>query len=121
MTFFTTFQDGSQQQSTAGIVGPFVAIDVPPTLALTLAENRPVHLLGLQDICSAGLDRLNDAVVACMLFGGATDALEVIAALLAAGYKGPVLVVAPRLPDGALVLHELKRAAGDLHITLVQV
>ncbi|NEX45148.1 hypothetical protein G3572_02950 [Rhodobacter sp. ETT8] len=99
--------------------GPFVSIALPAALVAELAGARPVWKLTHDDIPGANLAQLKDAVVACLLMGGKTDALDVLAALTAAGYAGAVLVIAPPMPNPRMIERELARAAKTMKVTLL--
>ncbi|MBN2630576.1 MAG: hypothetical protein JXR75_08560 [Rhodobacteraceae bacterium] len=123
MTVYNSFPDNGSDKppQKTGTVGPFVGIGLPIPLAKVIAADRPILSLDPETIGSAGLNHLQDAVVACLLLGGKMDALDVIAALVAANYRGPLMVVAPPLPDGRMVVRELEAAGPGLKIILVQV
>ena len=100
--------------------GPLIGIGLPQALALHLADKkRPVVALLPQDIALAGLDQIENALIGCLLLGGEVDALDILADLAAAGYRGAVVVIAPPLPDLAMVERELKRAARGMTVSLV--
>lgn len=103
----------------AGRLGPLIGIGLPPGLAARLAGPRPVLSLDPEQIATAGLDRLTDAVVACLLLGSQMDATDVIAQLQAAGYRGQVTVVAPPMPDPRMVERELVHLASAIQVQLV--
>lgn len=79
---------------------------------------RLVHVgsLGLTADLLARL--LPDAVIV-PLFGPWSDALDLAERLQALGYRGALLVLAPPLPDRALVLRELTGAAPGLQVRLL--
>lgn len=121
MTFLNATPDGSAPRptGTAGPLGPFVCIGLPQALAARLAGPRPILSIDPKAIPSAGLNRLEDAVVGCLLLGSKVDALDIIEDLFNAGYCGAVTVVAPPMPDPRMVERELKSAARTMTITLV--
>ncbi|MFN4153238.1 MAG: hypothetical protein ACK4HF_01165 [Paracoccaceae bacterium] len=120
MTFLTASPDDNEPRpgNPAGRVGPFVGIGLPQALAIALAGPRPIIMIDAGAIPVAGLNRLEDAEVGCLLLGWEVDALDVIAMLLAVGYRGAVTVVAPPLPDPAMVERELSRASRAITVTL---
>ena len=99
-------------------LGPCVGIGLPRDVALKLAEGRPILSVDPSMIANAGLDRLQGAIVACMLFGGEMDAVDVILSLVKAGYTGPVVVGAPPMPSPRMVQAELSRAGKGLKVKL---
>lgn len=99
--------------------GPFVGIGMPPALAVSLAGKRRVIELEPEAIPTAGLDKIDDPMVGCLLLGTKADALDIIADLFEAGYRGPVTVVAPPLPNPKMVERELSRAAKPMAVKLV--
>lgn len=84
-----------------------------------LAGPRPVLSLDPEMIGQAGLNRLSDAVVGCLLLGSQMDAIDVLQKLQAAGYRGQVMVVAPPMPDPRMVERELVLLAPGLSIRLI--
>ncbi|RGP36111.1 hypothetical protein [Pseudotabrizicola alkalilacus] len=99
--------------------GPFVGIGLPQALAVALAGKRRIMALDPEAIATAGLDQIEDPMVGCLLLGGKVDALDIIADLIEAGYRGPVTVVAPPLPNPKMVERELSRAAKPMTVKLV--
>jgi alkanesulfonate monooxygenase SsuD/methylene tetrahydromethanopterin reductase-like flavin-dependent oxidoreductase (luciferase family) len=102
-----------------GRLGPLIGIGLPPGLAARLAGPRPVLSLDPEQIAQSGLDRLTDAVVACLLLGSQMDAIDVIAQLRVAGYRGQVTVVAPPMPNPRMVERELVQLAPSMQVQLV--
>jgi hypothetical protein len=100
-------------------MGAFVGIGLPQSLAVQLAGQRPVLALDPAMIETAGLGRLDDAMVGCFLFGNQLDASDVIERLVRSGYRGSVTVVAPPLPDPRMVQRELESCGPSLTITLL--
>ncbi|MDR7125331.1 hypothetical protein [Pseudotabrizicola sp. 4114] len=99
--------------------GPFVGIGLPMALAVALAGKRRVVALEPEAIATAGLDQIEDPMIGCLLLGSKADALDIIADLVEAGYRGPVTVVAPPLPNPRMVERELSRAAKPMAVKLV--
>lgn len=105
--------------SQADGTGPFVAIGLADDIALRLAGTRALLRLDAGRIAADTVAALHDPVLACSLLDPDMDALEVIAALVAAGYRGVLRVVAPPLPNPKMVERELARAASGMTVTLV--
>lgn len=117
-----TVSDTPSDPDNPGLRGqarPLICIGLPPMLAPDLGGKRPVVSLLPQDIPLAGLQGVQDALIACMLLGGDADAQDVLAALADAGYRGAVIVIAPHLPDPAMVERELAQLAPGMTVTLV--
>jgi len=108
----------SHSSGPASALGPWVGIGVPPDIALRLAGARPILSLDPGLIAAAGLDRLNGAVVACMLLGDQMDAVDIILLLVEAGFRGEVMVIAPPMPSPRMVQRELSRLGKGLKIKL---
>ena len=121
MTFLNAPPDSNEPRGSGriGKLGPFVSIGLPDALASILAGARPILALDPAKIDSAGLHRLDNAMVACLLFGSKMDATDVIEHLAQAGYRGAVTVVAPALPDPRMVERELAQAARSIMVTVV--
>lgn len=121
MTILNATPDGNPPRpgGTTGSQGPFVGIGLPAALAVTLAGSRPILSLEAEAIPTAGLHQLEDVVVGCLLLGSKVDALDIIADLFEAGYRGSVTVVAPPMPNPRMVERELKSAAKMMTVTLV--
>lgn len=99
--------------------GPLICIGLPQALARRLGGNRDVVSLRARDIAFARIDRMENALIACPLLGPEADALDILAALVRAGYRGEVVVVSPSLPDPAMVERELAQAAPGMSVALV--
>lgn len=123
--FGLTFVNATPEKSplrghgSAGPLGPFVGISLPPGLSSVLAGPRPVLSLDPDMIQQAGLHRLTDAVVGCLLLGSQMDAIDVLRQLQEAGYRGQVMVVAPPMPDPRMVERELTLLAPGLSVRLI--
>ncbi|WP_146036497.1 hypothetical protein [Pseudotabrizicola formosa] len=102
-----------------GRTSPFISIGLPQVLARHCAGPRPLFSVAPQDIAQAGLHRMSDALIACMLLGSEVDALDILAELTAAGYRGTVVVIAPPLPDPGMVERELALAAPGMTVSLL--
>ncbi|MFN7224138.1 MAG: hypothetical protein ACK4MS_08970 [Paracoccaceae bacterium] len=101
-------------------LGPFVAIGLPQVLAAALAADRPILLLEPDMISTAGLSALENAIVGCRLLGAQVDAIDVIARLVAAEYRGPLIVVTPPLPNPRMVERELALVADGMKVRLIE-
>lgn len=99
--------------------GHFVSIGLPDDLTARLAGPRAIRSITPDAIADAGLHRLDNAEIGCLLMGPTLDALDIIAALLAAGFRGSVTVIAPPLPNPRMVEQELKSAATPLPVRLL--
>ena len=111
--------DGNAPRPTGATRGPFVGIGLPQALAMILAGTRPLMALEPEAIPTAGLDKLTDPMVGCLLLGQRMDAVDIIADLFEAGYRGAVTVVAPPLPNPKMVERELSRAAKPMTVKLL--
>lgn len=110
---------GDPPEPTAPPPGPFIGIGLPQGLAALLAGQRPLLMLPPEAIPTAGLHETEDAVVGCMLLGNTVDALDIIADLGKAGFRGSVTVISPPLPNPRMVELELSRAARPMTVRLV--
>lgn len=110
----------NQPPGASGATGHFIGIGLPDALAADLAGARQILAIRPEDIANAGLHQMPDPIVACLLLGGKTDAMDIISTLSSAGYTGAVMVVAPPLPNPRMVERELNRAAKPMMVTLVQ-
>ena len=108
-----------QPPGASGATGHFVGIGLPEALAADLAGTRQILAIRPEDIATASLHQMPDSIVACLLLGGKTDAMDIIGNLSSAGYTGAVMVVAPPLPNPRMVERELNRAAKPMMVTLV--
>ncbi len=97
----------------------FLSVGLPVLVALAMAGTRPLRRVCLCDLSVARIQAEGADLVACPLIAGATDALEVIVVLHAAGFAGTLLVVAPPLPNPGMVEAELRAAARSLRVRLV--
>lgn len=80
---------------------------------------HPVTHLNFAGLTPATLRRLAPTTVVMPLIFAAQDAIDVIAQLEAWAYAGRIVVIAPALPDSAMVQAEL-RALGPQHrLTLI--
>ena len=100
-------------------MGAFVAIGLPEKLARYLAGQRGMSTLDPDQIATAWFDQMDIAEIGCLLLGSKGDALDIIAALHLAGYRGLVTVIAPPMPDPHMVERELKSAAKAMTVRLV--
>lgn len=89
----------------------FSASDVTPL--------HPLVHLHFADLTPAFLAVLAPVSVVLPLIFGRHDALEVVEALEAMHYGGHILVVAPALPDPAMVQRELRAAGPCNRLTLI--
>lgn len=119
MALVNATPDGNAPRPNGPTPGPFVGIGLPQALAVALAGKRRVITLDPEAIATAGLDQIEDPMVGCLLLGSKVDALDIIADLVKAGYRGPVTVVAPPLPNPKMVERELSRAAKPMTVKLV--
>lgn len=97
----------------------FVSVGLPEQVAQALAGGRTLCKLGLGDVTALRLAEERADVIGCPLMSGAVDALCVIAALEEARFGGTLLVVAPALPDPAMVERELRAATKGFSLRLV--
>ena len=102
-----------------GHIAPLIGIGLPPNLALHFGGKRPVMSVLPQDIPHAGLNRVANALIVCQILGDEADALDILAGLARAGYRGRVLVITPPLPDPAMVERELAQVAQGMTISLM--
>lgn len=122
MTFFDPSPEDESGKSprTSGAVGPFIAIGLPTDLSFALAGDRPVITLHPDAIESADLDQVTGAVAGCLLLGTQADAMDVIERLVAAKYRGALMILSPPLPNAAMVKRELTALAKGISITLAE-
>lgn len=73
---------------------------------------------GLSSLDRALLDRIAPHWVVCPLLADGFDATQVISRLLQLGYTGQVMVIAPKLPDPAMVERELRALAPGMRLSL---
>ncbi len=106
-------------EATAAPSVPFLSVDLPPQQALRLAEGRPIIRLSAASIGQAEFPRDPALRLGCPLFGSDSDAMCIAEALSAAGFPGEMLVLAPRLPNPALVEKELRAAAHGFRLRLI--
>ncbi len=73
----------------------------------------------------AGLDRsllsrVSPDAIAFSLIGAAADATQVLSLLNGCGYVGEAIILAPRLPNRAMVARELASLAPSVALTLLE-
>ncbi|WP_435259226.1 hypothetical protein ACSBLW_05485 [Thioclava sp. FR2] len=97
----------------------FLAIELPVGITALLAEGRDVQSIRTTDLET--LEPSINAVIcaACPLFFENGDAMQVIEILEAIGYFGPLLVVAPKLPNHQMVQTELSRECRKIKVSLI--
>lgn len=98
----------------------FVSFGLPPDLIVSLSDGRPVVILDPSQISKDQMNGLRHAQMGCELFQKNGDALTIIEALRAAGATGHLLIVAPRIPDPAMVERELRKAAKGFSVSLIE-
>lgn len=89
-----------------------------------IAPKGPIPLPGAVQRASAELSaaliaELQPERIVLPLFAGPCDAMTVIEELEALGYRGKIVVIAPRLPKPALVERELRAAGPGERLFLV--
>ena len=99
----------------------FLALDC----AQLIAPQGPILLEDVThqrfaDLTAEALLALAPSTVIMPLFAGAHDALSMVEALEAMGFRGRILVIAPPLPRPALVERELRSAGPGPRLMLVQ-
>lgn len=82
-------------------------------------EAESIVALPLARLCAALLAEIAPTLVIAPLLDGCVDFLDIGARLTAAGYAGPVHVLAPPLPDLAAVARELASRFPGLDITIL--
>jgi hypothetical protein len=95
-----------------GRIGAEAAQMLPP-------ESAPVVVGTLGRLTASLVDRVAPEMVILPLMADGQDAVQVIARLEELCYAGQVLVLAPPLPDPAMVERELRVAAPGLRLQLV--
>ncbi len=122
MTLFNSFPEEPSPRSVGkdDSLGPFVSIGMPQALAAALAGDRPILMLDPALIATAGLKKLENSVVGCRLLGNQLDAVDVIDGLVAAGYRGPLIIITPPLPDLRMVERELSQRAEGMKVRLIE-
>lgn len=98
----------------------FVSIALPAQLARVQAGDRTLITLSVRDITKDRMADLQNTRMGCELFAGQDDAFAIISALSEAQFTGHLTVIAPPLPDPAMVERELQEMAGRLSVTLIQ-
>lgn len=84
-----------------------------------VADLHSGHHIAFKDISTQSLRRLAPKVVVCPLVSAEFDAIQLLERLNALGYAGQCLVISAKLPQQALVLAELNRAAGPIRVRLI--
>lgn len=97
----------------------FVSLGLPDRIATAFAGAHPVIALRVDEISANRLASLNIAIMACPLMAEDFDAMMVVQALKRAGYRGALSVIAPRLPDVAMVERELRALSPDIGVTII--
>lgn len=97
----------------------FVSVGLPAQLAQELAGQYPVVELLAEELSVATLSAQSIMLIGCPLFGASFDAMQIAESLVAAGFTGRLLVVAPALPNVAMVERELQAMASPLTISLI--
>lgn len=97
----------------------FLAIELPAGLTALLAEGRDIVSVRSAELEALGSRIASTACAACPLFFDGGDAIQIIELLEASGYGGPLLVVAPKLPNHRMVQAELSREARRLKVSLI--
>jgi hypothetical protein len=114
---------GTQMDQTPEAVtrarGVFLGIALPEPLALAFAGQRRLVLCSAPEVTAETIAAMGPELVGCQLVGHGTDAMAVISALEAAGYRGLLAVIAPRLPDPGMVERELRSAARHVRVNLI--
>ncbi len=97
-----------------------VAIGLSQGLGRIIAGDRYLESLDVSEITKERMARLQGTLMACELFTSKGDALGVIAALVAAGASGHLVVIAPPLPDPSMVERELRAQIFGFSLSLSQ-
>lgn len=96
-----------------------ISIGLSQSEARVLSENRPVIPLSAAELTGTELARHDIALVCCPIWHNGIDALDVTAALALAGYTGVLAIITPKLPNKAMVLRELRRAARGIEFRFI--
>lgn len=110
---------GEEPPGTAPVTGIVVAVGLPEVLLPVIANGREVIRTAPAALTQDWLSGRTIATIACPLIGVRVDAISVIEHLNAIGFRGHLTVVAPRVPNAAMVHKELCAAAEDFEIVLI--
>lgn len=109
----------AQLATAATAEGVFLSLGLPQTIAEAFAGGHPVITMAVADISREALAPLTIDFAACPLMAEGTDAMLVIQALKAAGYRGTLTVIAPRLPNVGMVEAELRGVCPDIRVKII--
>jgi hypothetical protein len=114
--------EGGMDGTMAGRRPPVVVVQSPalPARVLALPHRHAVLPLPFTAVTRGLLDRLGPRAVALALFCPRHDATAVLKRLAQLGYRGRVFLLAPPLPDAAMVERELARQFPSLRLRVAQ-
>lgn len=111
-------EGGEEPPGTAPVTGIVVAVGLPEALIPVTANGREVIRTVPAALTPAWLSGRPIATIVCPLIGVQVDAISVIEHLNAIGFRGHLTVVAPRVPNPAMVHRELC-AAAEFEVVLI--
>jgi hypothetical protein len=111
--------DRAQPAPSARAEGVFLSLGLPRGIAEAFAGGHPIITMAVADLSREVLASLAIAIIACPLMAEDTDAMLVIQALKAAGYRGTLTVIAPRLPNVGMVEAELRGLCPDIGVKII--
>lgn len=97
----------------------FLALDIPLEIAAMLSSDHRVHVTSHRFLSDLAIPLSEISAVACPLISDQSDASQVIEDLEAMGFRGVLMVVAPKLPDPGMIQAELRRQAHKIKVTLI--
>lgn len=77
--------------------------------------------IDIADLTAENISGATSGIVLSPLVGDGFDAVDVATRLVALGFQGRYRVIAPSLPDAALIREELHRMAPDLDFDLLPI
>ena len=80
---------------------------------------RPITHIGFKELTYATLKHLSPTTVVIPLFSQAADAFEMVTTLESFGYMHRIMVIAPALPNPAMVEDELRALGPHQRLTLM--
>lgn len=89
-----------------------VAREIPHSGAMVLCH--------YQQLTHPLLQRIAPDCIVAPLFSAAFDIFELLGVLIEANYRAILVIIAPPLPNGSMVLRELRCAASQMTVQLVE-
>jgi hypothetical protein len=97
---------------------PGTLLFISETTTDLTADLASAHQISFKDLTAAKLHAIAPDTVICPLVSAEFDAILLLERLNELGFQGQCVVISAKLPQYALVLGELQRAAGQILVTL---